>query len=112
MRPRNRLGHTVATYPWPTIILSWLVVLACCVGLLRFHNEKNPIKLWIPKGRPSFTLEVVEISAANAYFLDSKFIRDTEWIMKTVEIGYRTQSVLITADNVLTPEVMHKVGCN
>lgn len=41
---------------------------------------------------------------------DSKFVRDTEWIMKTMEIGYRTQSVLITAPDVLTPEVMHKVN--
>lgn len=32
--------------------------------------------------------------------------------MKTIEVGYRTQSVLITADNVLTPEVMHKVIAN
>lgn len=57
-------------------------------------------------------MRLLKFQGANAYVLDSKFIRDTEWIMKTVEIGYRTQSVLITADNVLTPEVMHKVGCN
>lgn len=40
----------------------------------------------------------------------SQFLDDTEWIMKTFEEGTRIQSVLITADNVLTPEVLKKMA--
>lgn len=45
-----RLGYKIATHPWNTIIVSFLLVLGCSVGVITFHNEKNPLKLWIPQG--------------------------------------------------------------
>lgn len=45
-------------------------------------------------------------------FIESKFLRDTEWLMKSMEEGFRLQSVLITAPDVLQPHVMKKVTFN
>lgn len=43
------------------------------------------------------------------HFTESKFLRDTEWLMKSFEEGFRLQSVLITAPDVLQPRVLRKV---
>jgi hypothetical protein len=59
-------------------------------GILRFHHEKNPMKLWIPR--------------------NSDFIKDTNWLTNQFREGYRIQSILITAPNVLEPQVLQKVG--
>lgn len=45
-----RIGFTVATHPWNTIICSILLTICCAAGLLAFYKEKNPLNLWIPKG--------------------------------------------------------------
>lgn len=39
----------------------------------------------------------------------SQFLRDTEYVMRKFEEGTRVQSLLITADDVLSPEVLKKV---
>lgn len=59
-------------------------------GFLRFRQEKNPLKLWIPP--------------------DSDFKRDTDWIMDTFKEGFRSQYLLITAPNVLEPHVLLEVS--
>lgn len=41
--------------------------------------------------------------------LESQFLRDTEWLMRSFEEGFRLQSVLITAPDVLQPNVLKKV---
>lgn len=41
--------------------------------------------------------------------VDSKFLRDTEWLMKSFEEGPREQTVLLTAPDVLEPSVLQKV---
>lgn len=45
-----RIGKYVATYPWQTIIGAWTLVALCSLGFLRFYNERDPLKLWVPKG--------------------------------------------------------------
>lgn len=80
------MGFIVASNPWKTITLSWIIVFLCCTGLLRFHNEKDPLKLWVPK--------------------NSDFLKHTKFIMQNFEIGMRAQSVIIVADDVLEPNVM------
>ncbi|CAH0560340.1 unnamed protein product [Brassicogethes aeneus] len=80
-----KLGLKVGTNPKRTILLCWIFVIISSLGFLRFRQEKNPLKLWVP---PYTT-----------------FIRDSEWLMSTVERGFRVQSLIITGDDVLTPEV-------
>ncbi|GLV43096.1 Patched-related [Carabus blaptoides fortunei] len=60
------------------------------LGFLRFHQEKNPIKLWVPE--------------------DSSYIHDTEWLINTFKIAQRPQVILMKADNVLIPEVLQELN--
>lgn len=81
-----KLGVLVATYPWVTVACSFAFVALSAIGLLRFHMEKNPMKLWVPP--------------------ESDFFIDTEWYINTFQTGFRLQKVMITSDNVLKPEVL------
>lgn len=84
-----RLGVCVARNPWKTIVLTLLFVSVSCVGLLKFHIEKNPLKLWVPP--------------------ESDYYFDTNWYIDKFGTGFRFQNVLIVADNVLEPEVLKKI---
>lgn len=76
--------------PVETIALCWALVIVCSLGGLRFYQEKNPMKLWVPP--------------------DSQFARDSEWLIKTLELGFRQEIIILTAPNVLVPEVINQVG--
>ncbi|CAF4815009.1 unnamed protein product [Pieris macdunnoughi] len=80
------LGVLVGRHPWRTIAVSWTLVLVSCTGLLRFYIEKNPMKLWVPP--------------------ESDFYQDTNWYIDNFGTNYRLQKILVTADNVLDPEVL------
>ena len=64
-------------------------MLATALGFLCFRTEKDPLKLWIPD--------------------NSKFLRDTEWLMSTFKEGLRMEHNLITAPNVLHPDVLTRL---
>ncbi|XP_055641683.1 protein patched homolog 3-like [Toxorhynchites rutilus septentrionalis] len=85
-----RLGHHIANNPWRTIALSWFVVALCSVGFIRFHKEKSPMKLWVPQ--------------------NSKFLHDTNWLIEHFKEGNRIEAVILTAPDVLTPEVLLKMA--
>lgn len=86
----SRLGFWVAENPKKTICLSWLSVLVCCLGFINFHQERDPLKLWVPE--------------------NSKFLQHTQFIINNFGEGIRTQNVLIEAkDNVLTLEVLKTI---
>lgn len=59
------------------------------LGLLRFRTERDPLKLWIPQ--------------------NSKFLADTEWLVSTFKEGLRMEHSLITAPNVLHPDVLNRL---
>lgn len=82
-------GVLVSKYPLTFILFSLLLTSICSIGLLNFHQEKNPMKLWIPP--------------------DSDFKRDTDWFMNGFGEGYRIQSVMMTAPDVLQPSVIKQV---
>lgn len=84
-----RIGVFVARHPWRTIIATLTFVLISCVGLLRFHIEKNPLKLWVPP--------------------DSDFYYDTNWYIDTFGTGFRLQRIIITADDVLQPDILKSI---
>uniref|UniRef100_A0A1B6J9K4 SSD domain-containing protein n=1 Tax=Homalodisca liturata TaxID=320908 RepID=A0A1B6J9K4_9HEMI len=84
-----RYGILVASYPWTFIIFSLVLTSVCSMGLLNFRQEKNPMNLWIPP--------------------DSHFKRDTDWFMKNIRLGYRIQTVMVTAPDVLEPAVMQQL---
>ncbi|XP_075971511.1 patched domain-containing protein 3-like [Anticarsia gemmatalis] len=80
------LGVLVARHPWKTVVLTLSFVILSCVGLLKFHIEKNPMNLWVPP--------------------ESDFYYDTNWYIDKFGTGLRLQKVIITADNVLDPQVL------
>ncbi|XP_044257240.1 protein patched homolog 1-like isoform X1 [Tribolium madens] len=83
------LGRKVGHSPKKTILFCWIFVLLSSLGFLRFHQEKNPMKLWVPR--------------------NSKFVKDTEWLMEKFQLGYRPQVVQIVANDVLTPEILQQL---
>jgi len=71
-------------------MLGCLVVVSVCVlGLLRFRQEKNPIKLWVPP--------------------DSDFVASTEWLMSHYLETLRIQTFILTSDNVLEQQTLVRV---
>lgn len=81
-----KLGVFVATHPWKTVILTLCFVSLSCVGVLKFHIEKNPMNLWVPP--------------------DSDFFYDTNWFIDNFGIGRRFQKVIVTANEILDPKVL------
>lgn len=84
------MGIAIAKNPVRTIILCWVVVFFTAFGFLRFRQEKNPLKLWVPP--------------------DTTFIRDSEWLMSTFQRGFTDEAIMVIADDVLTPETIRKVN--
>lgn len=84
------LGVLVAKNPWKTVIITLSFVLFSCIGLFRFHIEKNPMNLWVPP--------------------ESDFYYDTNWYIDTFGTGFRLQKVIITSDNVLDPKVLSAIN--
>ncbi|XP_011304845.1 patched domain-containing protein 3 [Fopius arisanus] len=85
-----RLGMNIARSPMQWIAGSTIIVLLCLSGLYRFRQEKNPLKLWVPP--------------------DSDFVRDTEWLLGNFDEGQRTETMILTADNVLDPFVLYELN--
>nr|XP_023011826.1 Niemann-Pick C1 protein-like [Leptinotarsa decemlineata] len=84
-----KLGVCVGKHPFRTIGLCWALVLLSALGFLRFKQERNPLRLWVP---PYTT-----------------FVRDSEWLIKTLDRAYQEEVVMITGDDVLTPAVIHQL---
>lgn len=85
----RRLGTVVAYRPWTVIIACCAFVILTGLGFLRFRTERDPLKLWIPQ--------------------NSKFLADTEWLVSTFKEGLRMEHSLITAPNVLHPDVLNRL---
>lgn len=85
----TRLGLRIARRPLKWIIGSAVIVLISLSGLYFFHQEKNPIRLWVPQ--------------------DSEFVRDTEWMFEKFDQSLRLENMILTADNILEPEILAKV---
>ncbi|XP_025830631.1 protein patched homolog 1 isoform X2 [Agrilus planipennis] len=83
-------SYQVASKPWWTIGLCWLFVFSSALGFLKFHQEKNPFKLWVPS--------------------KSEFSINTQWLFNKFENAYRTEGFILVADDVLTPEVLLTVA--
>ncbi|XP_063619440.1 protein patched homolog 1-like [Cydia splendana] len=83
------IGVHIGRHPVRTIILSWTFVILSGVGLMKFHIEKNPMKLWVPT--------------------ESDFYRDTYWYVNQFGTAFRLQRVLVEADDVLQPDVLQAI---
>lgn len=80
------LGLQIAKKPKRWMICCSVLVILCLAGLLRFRQEKNPLKLWVPP--------------------DSDFVRDTEWLTTTFKEGQRIERMIFAADNIFEPRAL------
>ncbi|XP_058809233.1 NPC intracellular cholesterol transporter 1-like isoform X2 [Phymastichus coffea] len=67
-----------------------IVILLCLGGLLKFRQEKNPLKLWVPP--------------------DSDFVRDTEWLTSTFKEGQKIESMIFAADDIFEPDALYRLN--
>ncbi|KZC04135.1 PREDICTED: patched domain-containing protein 3-like [Dufourea novaeangliae] len=80
------VGLRIAQRPLKWLIGSTVVVLISLTGLYSFHQEKNPMKLWVPQ--------------------NSDFVHDTEWMINQFGQGLRLENMILTAENVLEPKAL------
>lgn len=66
-----------------------MVSLLCGLGLIRFHNEKDLLLLYVPRDHPFYT--------------------DTQWLIQRYGLFEREQNVLIESPDVLDPHVIHQL---
>jgi len=85
----NWYGCKVGKYPLTFICITLLIPALSSIGLLKFKTENNPYKLWIPQ--------------------DSDYLRNHEWLWENFPDDIRFNSLILTADNVLTPHVLKKL---
>ena len=84
------LGKTVGGSPWITILVSLIVCAACMVGFLRFEQESRGEELWVPQ--------------------DAKAQHDRKWVEETFPEESTPVNFILEKPNVLTVDVMKKVG--
>ncbi|XP_024875784.1 NPC intracellular cholesterol transporter 1-like isoform X1 [Temnothorax curvispinosus] len=85
-----RLGVHIAQKPYRWMLGCLVVVLVCLLGLLRFRQEKNPLRLWVPP--------------------DSDFVRSTEWLMSHYSEALRIETFILTGDNLLEQQTLIKLN--
>ena len=85
-----RLGYYVGCYPIPVLIGCLVFTVIMGIGVYRFEEETNPQKLFVPQ--------------------DSVAVSDQDWVNSKFPGLSRFQSVIITGQNVLTPEVLKDVS--
>ncbi|XP_014479846.1 PREDICTED: Niemann-Pick C1 protein-like [Dinoponera quadriceps] len=84
------LGTKIARNPLKWMLGCSVIILICILGLFRFRQEKNPIKLWNPS--------------------DAEFVLDTEWLMSHYEEALRIQTFILSGNNVLEPQTLIKLN--
>lgn len=85
-----RHGKWVASHPKITIICSLLWVAICSIGIVKFYQENNMVKLWIPP--------------------NSDFAHNNGWLWENFPPDLRFNSIIFEhEDNILVPEVIQQL---
>ena len=84
-----RIGYNIATKPWLWLIISLCLNLVFGLGLLLWREEIDEVELYMP--------------------IDSVFRKDAAWVKEHFRDDLRHESVIVTAPNVLDPEVLRSV---
>lgn len=79
-----RLGKLVARHPLKTILASLLVCGAASVGLLKWHEETEYYKVWLPSG--------------------SRMYDEHIWVTQNFPESVRYEAVIVEDENVLSPQ--------
>lgn len=71
------------------VLCTFLMSAICGLGMIRFELKDSSAPIWIPE--------------------DSLVLKNQEWVEENFPIKYRYNMFIITADNILTPEVLQQV---
>jgi hypothetical protein len=85
-----RIGKAIGTRPFLFLLLSLGLCLACSLGLLFWKEEVDDVQLFMP--------------------VDSHVRRDAAWVERNFRDEMRFESVIVEAENVLTPTVLASVS--
>ncbi|XP_011693441.1 PREDICTED: patched domain-containing protein 3-like isoform X1 [Wasmannia auropunctata] len=85
----HRIGFSIATKPWLWLIISLCLNLICGLGLLLWREEIDEVELYMP--------------------INSVFRKDAAWVKEHFRDDLRHESVIVTAPNVLDPEVLRSI---
>ncbi|XP_018402992.1 PREDICTED: patched domain-containing protein 3-like isoform X2 [Cyphomyrmex costatus] len=83
------IGFNIATKPWLWLIISLCLNVVFGLGLLLWKEEIDEVELYMP--------------------LDSVFRKDAAWVKEHFRDDLRHESVIVTAPNVLDPEVLRSI---
>jgi len=84
-----RWGQFVSLHPYLVITLSLIITAICSLGFLSFKMEHKANHLWIP--------------------VDSSYNSNKAWLDLNFKKSIRTEMAIMRADNVLTPQAVHKM---
>ncbi|KXJ16057.1 patched domain-containing protein 3 [Exaiptasia diaphana] len=79
------LGFKVGRHPLKTILIVVIISGACAVGMLKFKEESDGTKLWVPQ--------------------DSLAVEHQQWVGEKFPSKTLFTTIMVTAPNVLTPAV-------
>ncbi|XP_060605204.1 patched domain-containing protein 3-like isoform X1 [Ruditapes philippinarum] len=82
-----RIGKLVARNPWKTIFTCIVVCCVAGIGLMRWHEETEYVKVWLPRG--------------------SRMFEEDLWVKANFPERIRYEAVIIEDENVLSPQTLN-----
>lgn len=86
------MGKAIGTRPVLFLLLSLAICLASSLGLIFWKEEVDDVQLFMP--------------------VDSHVRHDASWVERNFRDEMRFESVIVEAENVLTPAVLASVSGN
>ncbi|XP_052274727.1 patched domain-containing protein 3-like isoform X2 [Dreissena polymorpha] len=84
-----RLGKLVARNPWKFLVTCVVVCGVAGIGLTKWHEETEYVKVWLPRG--------------------SRMYEEHEWVMKNFPESIRYEAIIIQDENVLSPQSVNAI---
>ena len=84
-----RVGYLVALNPFKVIAACLIVCGGMGVGLMKWHEENEYVKVWLPRGSRMY----------DEYF----------WVQRYFPVSARYESVIVEDENVLSPKSVNAV---
>ncbi|KAF7383567.1 hypothetical protein HZH66_012917 [Vespula vulgaris] len=85
-----RIGLSIGKKPWIWLLVSFIINCICCPGMIFWKEEVDDLELCVP--------------------VNSEIRADAIWVQKHFRDDLRYESIIITAPNILEPEVLQSIS--